>query len=81
MSTSVLKALSGKLDIKRHSPSILYLSLMCKCHLNDNAGVSSKVRFFFSLSLNLHPCFVYASSESTGKPTRMYRLAWAIAAY
>ena len=25
-STSVLKALPGKLDIKRHSPSILYLS-------------------------------------------------------
>ena len=24
MSTSVLKALPGKLDIKRHSPSILY---------------------------------------------------------
>ena len=27
MSTSVLKALPGKLDIKRHSPSILYLSV------------------------------------------------------
>ena len=26
MSTSVLEALPGKLDIKRHSPSILYLS-------------------------------------------------------
>ena len=26
MSTSVLKALPGKLDIKRHSPSILYVS-------------------------------------------------------
>ena len=26
MSTSVLKALPGKLDIKRHSPIILYLS-------------------------------------------------------
>ena len=25
MSTSILKALSGKLDIKRHSPSILYI--------------------------------------------------------
>ena len=30
MSTSVLKALPGKLDIKRHSPSILYLSV-CMC--------------------------------------------------
>ena len=27
MSTSVLKALPGKLDIKRHSPSILYITL------------------------------------------------------
>ena len=27
MSTSVLKALPGKLDIKRHSPSILYFFL------------------------------------------------------
>ena len=26
MSTSILKALPGKLDIKRHSPSILYLA-------------------------------------------------------
>ena len=26
MSTSILKALPGKLDIKRHSPSILYLT-------------------------------------------------------
>ena len=29
MSTSVLKALPGKLDIKRHSPSILYLYHIC----------------------------------------------------
>ena len=28
MSTSVLKALPGKLDIKRHSPSILYLCIL-----------------------------------------------------
>ena len=27
MSTSVLKTLSGKLDIKRHSPSILYIKM------------------------------------------------------
>ena len=29
MSTSVLKALPGKLDIKRHSPSILFLYSDC----------------------------------------------------
>ena len=28
MSTSVLKALPGKLDIKRHSPSILYMYII-----------------------------------------------------
>ena len=28
LSTSVLKALPGKLDIKRHSPSILYLRVV-----------------------------------------------------
>ena len=42
MSISVLKALPGKLDIKRHSPSILYISpyaIMGHCTLlmkNDN---------------------------------------------
>ena len=36
MSTSVLKALPGKLDIKRHSPSILYLWVNFKkqCKVN-----------------------------------------------
>ena len=32
MSTCVLKALPGKLDVKRHSPSILYLSVAS--HIN-----------------------------------------------
>ena len=31
MSISVLKALHGKLDIKRHSPSILYLDIYPCC--------------------------------------------------
>ena len=29
MSTGVLEALSGKLDIKRHSPSVLYVFMSC----------------------------------------------------
>ena len=33
MSTSAFKALSGKLDIKRHSPSILYLLILDRCLL------------------------------------------------
>ena len=36
MSTSVLKALPGKLDIKRHSPSILYISSL-QAHLSSGA--------------------------------------------
>ena len=32
MSTCVLKALPGKLDIKRHSPSILYVSIVMVIH-------------------------------------------------
>ena len=40
MSTSVLKALPGKLDIKRHSPSILYLR---PCRLVRFAKVSTFV--------------------------------------
>ena len=43
MSTSVLKALPGKLDIKRHSPSIIYVyvprdamgwSMDCDCGIS-----------------------------------------------
>ena len=31
MSASILKAMPGKLDIKRHSPSILYISATSRC--------------------------------------------------
>ena len=37
MSTSVLKALPGKLDIKRHSPSFLYLPHGVESGSDDNA--------------------------------------------
>ena len=45
-STSILKALPGKLDIKRHSPSILYLSDMCPslCDKHHNHMDWSKYR-------------------------------------
>ena len=39
MSTNVLKALPGKLDIKRHSPSILYLCAQCTIY--DDYGRSA----------------------------------------
>ena len=44
MSTSVLKALPGKLDIKRHSPSILYMTQLyfaLMLPLNVSIGVFS----------------------------------------
>ena len=40
MSTSVLKALPGKLDIKRHSPSILYVLLILMRQLQHISFVS-----------------------------------------
>ena len=46
MSTSVLKALPGKLDIKRHSPSILYLQY------------SLFTRFFLTKTQMTHPLFL-----------------------
>ena len=39
MSTSVLKALPGKLDIKRLSPSILYFLPPRPCHMSSNIFV------------------------------------------
>ena len=40
MSTSVLKALPGKLDIKRHSPSILYIQVSVKCTFREGSDQS-----------------------------------------
>ena len=39
MSTSVLKALPGELDIKRHSPSILYISRCMKSSISHNVSI------------------------------------------
>ena len=52
MSTSVLKALPGKLDIKRHSPSILYL---CDGNLQQYAQHSLKKtsHVFFAVPINV----------------------------
>ena len=47
MSTSVLKALPGKFDIKIHSPSILYiLGVLCVCVRVDDLHSSQR---YFSL--------------------------------
>ena len=69
MSTSVLKALPGKLDIKRHSPSILYISLnfefilprgtpLWKCHFyrgfKEENGTTHEM-FFFTKFVRIYP--------------------------
>ena len=73
MSTSILKALPGKLDIKRHSPSILHIKwpedmilelvsymYVQNPNLNANADISSGAKsIHFGLSLLLLPYFVY----------------------
>ena len=49
MSTSVLKALPGKLDIKRHSPSILYLSTR-KSHIHVGRKLLSITVLLYDVS-------------------------------
>ena len=56
--TSVLKALPGKLDIKRHSPSILYLSvtshtncIVARCLINV---VYLTACCFYQVMMTLH---------------------------
>ena len=56
VSTSILEALPGKLDISRHSPSIL--SLYCVWVKTD-----LKVYVIFVVSLLLLAYFVYASTD------------------
>ena len=51
MSTCVLKALPGKLDIKRHSPSILYLSGQ-RATMQLILEVTDKSRFLAAIRFN-----------------------------
>ena len=46
MSTSVLKALPGKLDIKRHSRSIFYI-FVCLCSICSNYLPSAAIDWSF----------------------------------
>ena len=52
MSTSVLKALPGKLDIKRHSPSFLYLQTL-------SIDILTKLHFHFVVGR--HPSIIQVS--------------------
>ena len=80
MSTSVLKALPGKFDIKRHSPIVFSIYCSQVPSLNAAAKVSSQaLDIKFGLSLHLHPFFVYVSSEGSGESAHLRRLARAFA--
>ena len=48
MSTNVFKALPGKLDIKRHSPSILYVSGQCCQALSKQPCLTKLNPFIYS---------------------------------
>ena len=58
MSTTVLKALPGKLDIKRHSPSILYFSLSLMMSTSVLKALPGK------LDIKIHsPSILYVSAS------------------
>ena len=42
MSTSILKALPSKLDIKRHSPSILYLTFQARILIKAGSNMNKQ---------------------------------------
>ena len=67
MSTSVLEALPGKLNIKRHSPSILYIP-----RLND-ASTQAKHSVYSNKNRNFAVCYTlaYTSKIQTQKPKLM----------
>ena len=53
MSTRVLKALPGKLDIKRHSPSILYILIYYRlCDKINHDDMIEVTVFFYNLAVN-----------------------------
>ena len=60
MSTSVLKAMPGKLDIKRHSPSILYIS----------ASLAMSTRVLKALPGKLASSILYIYPEYYGEVLR-----------
>ena len=59
MSTSVLKALPGKLDIKRHSPCILYL---CDKRTSRTAAAFRKFNYMVSM-MKIKPIVEYKTEK------------------
>ena len=60
MSTSVLKALPGKLDIKRHSPNILYIPWILSSAGIISLRMSELVTFLLYVCVSLFvSCLIY----------------------
>ena len=67
MSTCVLKALPGKLDIKRHSPSILYLAEYMRI------GVFKKLStldYEISIKMKQKVCERFSMSSAKPRPNK-----------
>ena len=66
----------NKLDLS-HIPMYVKASSKRQCmRAHANAGGPSGVRVLnFGLSIHLHPYFVCASSEDSGEPLHLHRLA------
>ena len=72
MSTCVLKALPGKLDIKRHSPSILFIqvSLRFECTLiEQNVQMSRLIRL-----LSGNNCHNFLEEETPSRDVLLVNL-------
>ena len=69
MSTGVLKAEPGKLDIKRHSSSIIYLRAYVKLHICQRSS-----GLILGISLSKLALFEHAGSEYSGETARMSML-------
>ena len=71
MSTCVLKALPGKLDIKRHSSSILYTLVACKKDLD----IQQRPRFRLILKKQSDhglPCLLLEQTFVTLSPDKQH---------
>ena len=66
MSASILKALPGKLDIKRHSPSILYLLCTLEAYIAKKYGHRSDCSFrAYSVFLHSKIIWIYVADKTS----------------
>ena len=81
LSTSVLKALPGKLDIKRHSPSILYIWAskgdFGADHICSKACVDVFERSKF-WSEPFYTAIAHVSSEGSSETLQIFTLVWTV---